>query len=92
MTDLVDELRFQHRRVTTSGTWFDADKVAPIMKRAADEIERLRAALKPFASLSIHPDAPDDGLVIVTDTSGGIIDTGKNRILVRDIRRATAAQ
>lgn len=48
-------------------------------------------ALRPFGSIQIHPDAPDDGLVVVTNLSGGIIDTGPNcRVSVRDIRRANA--
>jgi hypothetical protein len=65
--------------------------VESLANEAADEIGRLRAALEPFAGLYIYPDAPDDGLVIVANTAGGIIDTGKNRVTVGDLRRAALA-
>ena len=39
--DLIEQLRFVHCRVDTSGRWLDADVVQPIMIKAAAEIERL---------------------------------------------------
>jgi hypothetical protein len=41
MTDIVERLRFIHRKVDIEGSWFDADVAEPIMRKAADEIERL---------------------------------------------------
>lgn len=56
------------------------------------EIERLRAALRPFARLEMPEYIPADAMVIVTNVGGGIIagDT-PNRISVRDVRGARAA-
>lgn len=45
MTDIVNRLRFIHRKVDTSGTWLDADAAGPIMHEAAAEIERLRGII-----------------------------------------------
>ena len=55
------------------------------------ENERLRAALKPFAMLEMPDYVPDGAMVIVTDTGGGIIDTGKNFIKAKDVREARRA-
>ena len=49
--DLIEQLRFVHCRVDTSGRWLDADVAQPIMIKAAAEIERLRATLDELAGL-----------------------------------------
>jgi hypothetical protein len=73
--------------------WLDRNSPtdAHVVRGMLAEIQRLRAALEPFARLQIHPAAPDDGLVVVSDLAGGIVDTGPAcRMTVRDIRRAAA--
>lgn len=56
------------------------------------EIDPLRSALRPFASLGakIHAEAPDSAALVLTTLDGGIIDT-HNRVTVGDLRRAIAA-
>jgi hypothetical protein len=66
--------------------------LAPRTIRALDRaMDDLKTALAPFAALEIDDRVPDEALVIVTNTSGGIIDTGKNMMTVGDIRRARRA-
>jgi hypothetical protein len=81
-----------HREVCTMLPCACAQSLADVSRDALAakeaEIKALTEALRPFAGLTIYPDVPDHGVVIVTDTSGGIIDTGKNRVSVGDLRRA----
>lgn len=69
-----------------------AEKLSGAHGGCRAEIEKLRAALEPFASLGakIHPDAPDAAALVLTTLDGGIIDTS-NRVTVGDLRRAIAA-
>jgi hypothetical protein len=48
MTDIVERLRKFYGDDTDN--WLDADEAEPVMLEAADEIERLRAALQNIAT------------------------------------------
>lgn len=62
------------------------------LQRAYAEIERLRAALEPFAMLEIPDYVPDEAMLIITDTGGGIIPSNTpNYIQAGDVREARRA-
>lgn len=51
--------------------------------------ERLRDALRPFASLVLPDFVPDEATLVLTDLGGGIIDVGRShQLTAKDIRTA----
>ena len=55
------------------------------------KLERANEALEPFASLSVPEYVPDDALLVLTTTNGGIIDT-KETVTAGAIRTAHAVR
>lgn len=90
MTDLLSRLRWFAKPGHMQN---DKGPIKEAMSEAADEIERLRAALQPFADLCgpyDYDEATDDEVVRGNGTIGKDGDRGYAEITVADLRRADA--